>query len=213
MVINNPYIEKVRQDTDILHIPEDIYSHKWKWNKYFNNSQDIVLEVGTGMWNFFSKQVWEHPDKNFIGMEIRYKRLFQTAEKSRKYDTSHFVMLKDFAQNIDKIFMENEVSETYIFFPDPWPKDRQKKHRLLQEEFLKNLYRVIKPGWKLFFKTDHREYFDSTKEVIEKQWIWKIVNWTHNYENSKIFDINNITEFEWMYRWENTDINYIELAS
>jgi tRNA (guanine-N7-)-methyltransferase len=79
-------------------------------------------------------------------MEIRYKRLFQTAEKSRKYDTSHFVMLKDFAQNIDKIFMENEVSETYIFFPDPWPKDRQKKHRLLQEEFLKNLYRVIKPG-------------------------------------------------------------------
>ena len=79
-------------------------------------------------------------------MEIRYKRLFQTAEKSRKTKNPHFVMLKDFAQNIDKIFTQDEVSETYIFFPDPWPKDRHKKHRLLQTDFLKNLYDITKPG-------------------------------------------------------------------
>jgi len=42
--------------------------------------------------------------------------------------------------------------------------------------------------------------------------MWKIINWTHNYENSEVFDMNNITEFESMYRGENTDINYIELA-
>jgi tRNA G46 methylase TrmB len=58
------------------------------------------------MGNFFGKQVSQHPEKNFIGMEIRYKRLFQTAEKSRRASDPHFVMLKDFAQNIDKIFIE-----------------------------------------------------------------------------------------------------------
>lgn len=99
------------------------------------------------MGNFFAKQVARLPENNFIGMEIRYKRLFQSAEKSRKAPHAHnnFVMLKDFAQNIDKIFIPGEVSETYIFFPDPWAnKDRQRKHRLLQEEFLKNLYNITK---------------------------------------------------------------------
>jgi tRNA (guanine-N7-)-methyltransferase len=94
------------------------------------------------MGNFFAKQVGENPGKNFIGMEIRFKRLHQTAEKSRKSESPHFVMLKDFAQNIDKIFAESEVNDTYIFFPDPWPKDRHRKHRLLQAEFLKNLYAI-----------------------------------------------------------------------
>ncbi len=212
MVINNPYIEKVKADSDIMHQVEEIYSHKWKWSQYFGNDNEIILEIGTGMGNFFGKQVARLPEKNFIGMEIRYKRLFQTAEKSRKADDPHFVMLKDFAQNIDKIFMQWEVAETYIFFPDPWAnKDRQRKHRLLQAEFLNNLHQITKTGWKLFFKTDHREYFDSTREILEEQWLWKVVSWTHNYENSEIFDIDNITEFEWFYRGENTDINYIEL--
>lgn len=238
---NNPYIEKVKNDTDIFHVPEEAYCHKWKWWEYFGNTHPLVLEIGTGMGNFFSKQVGEYPEKNFLGMEIRYKRCFQTAEKSRKsqqlqplsfrmkgedsgvdYEkwkeigrgsNKNFVILKDFAQNIDKIFSPEEVSETYIFFPDPWAnKDRQRKHRLLQEEFLKNLYEITKTWGNFFFKTDHREYFDSTKEILEKQWLWNIQNWTHDYENSEIFDIGNITEFEWFYRGEKTDINYIELV-
>lgn len=213
MVVNNPYIEKVKLDSDILHSQEDIYAHKWRWWEYFKNNNEIILEIGTGMGNFFGKQVAEYPKKNFIGMEIRYKRLFQTAEKSRKSWVSNFVMLKDFAQNIDKIFTAEEISETYIFFPDPWAnKDRQRKNRLLQKDFLANLYTITKNGWKLFFKTDHREYFDSTKKIIETQWLWKTVHWTHDYENSQIFDMNNITEFEWLYRGKNTNINYLELV-
>jgi len=179
VVINNPYIEKVIADADIIHIPEEIYTHAGKWSEYFSKANPIVLEIGTGMGNFFAKQV--------------------------------FVMLKDMAQNIDKIFTENEISETYIFFPDPWPKDRHKKHRLLQANFLKNLFNITKSGWKLYFKSDHREYFDSVKQLVEQEWIWSILNWTHNYENTQVFDMNNITEFESMYRGENTDINYMEL--
>lgn len=76
-------------------------------------------------------------------MEIRYKRLFQSAEKARKAKNNNFVMLKDFGQNIEKIFTPEEISETYIFFPDPWGnKDRQRKHRLLQADFLEKLYTI-----------------------------------------------------------------------
>jgi tRNA (guanine-N7-)-methyltransferase len=122
------------------------------------------------------------------------------------------VMLKDFGQNIDKVFIPWEVSATYIFFPDPWAnKDRQKKHRIMQAIFLSNLYNITKSWGKLYFKTDHREYFEATKEIIQEQWLWKIITWTHCYENTELFDMGNITEFESFYRGEKTDINYIQL--
>lgn len=210
---NNPYIEKVNNDPDILLDTQEIYSRKWKWWEYFWNTNPLVLEIGTGMGNFFGKIVWENPDKNFIGMEIRFKRLFFSAEKARAEENQNFLLLKDFWENIDKIFKEGEVSQTYIFFPDPWArKDRQKKHRLMQAPFLENLYKITQKWGKVIFKSDHREYFDSTIEIIKKQWLWNIDTCIHHYEESEVFDMENITSFEAMYRWENKEINYMELV-
>ncbi len=218
-------MEKVDNDPDILTDIQEIYSYKWKWSEYFWNENPLVLEIGTGMGNFFGKLVSEHPDKNFIGIEIRYKRLFQTAEKARramqfalsplggKLDRGSFVMIKDFGQNIDQIFSEGEISESYIFFPDPWgKKERQRKHRIMQELFLEKLYNITKKWGKVFFKTDHREYFDTSFEIIKTQWLWKIEQKIHDYQNSEVFDMWNITEFEGFYRGEKTEINYMELV-
>lgn len=213
MAVNNPYIEKVKADKHILTDVEKIYSHKWKWDTYFGNTNPLVLEIGTGMGNFFGKQVEQYPDKNFLGMEIRYKRLYSSAEKARENSSEeNFVLLKDFGEHIDKIFEEWEIDESYIFFPDPWArKDRQKKHRLMQAPFIENLYNRTKAWGRLIFKSDHREYFDSSVEIIEEQWLWNIVTHVHDYENSEHFDMDNITSFEAMYRWEKKEINYLVL--
>ncbi|NDK09792.1 tRNA (guanosine(46)-N7)-methyltransferase TrmB [Candidatus Gracilibacteria bacterium] len=215
MVIQNPYRELVLADNDILVELETIYAQQGKWSEYIGNTNPVVLEIGTGMGNFFSKQVIENPEINYVGMEIRYKRLFQTAEKSRKNNDSsdNFVLLKDFGQNIDKIFGVGEVFESYIFFPDPWGKKQsQKKNRLLQTDFLTHLYTITQDGGKLYFKTDHREYFESVLAIIEKLGLWKIEKIIDNYESDEIFDMGNITEFEAFYRGKNTDINYLELV-
>lgn len=163
------------------------------------------------MGNFFGKIVAERPNANFLGMEIRYKRLFSSAEKARASGNNNFVLLKDFGENIDKIFAPEEIFETYIFFPDPWErKERQRKHRLMQENFLEKLHGITEQWWKLIFKSDHREYFDSTVEILEKQWLWNIEICIHNYESSEFFDMANITSFEAMYRGEAKEIHYFE---
>ena len=146
-------------------------------------------------------------------MEIRYKRLFKTAEKSRNLWVENFVVIKDFWQNIDKIFTENEISKVYIFFPDPWEnKDRQKKHKLMQMEFLDKLYFVLKKWWKVCFKTDHKWYFDDTIELLKEQNKFKISFLSYDYENeSEVFDKQKLTEFESMFRWDRMKINYVEL--
>ncbi|MDQ7022411.1 MAG: hypothetical protein Q9M97_02590 [Candidatus Gracilibacteria bacterium] len=82
MVINNPYIDKVKEHKNIINIYEDIYQYKGKWDKYFGNENELILEVGTGLGNFFSKEVQKNPNQNFLGMEIKYKRLYIGAEKS-----------------------------------------------------------------------------------------------------------------------------------
>lgn len=209
---NNPYIEIIQNDPHILQIPEKIYSYKGKWTEFFQNTNEIYLEIGTWLWHFFSLESSEYQDKNFIWIEIKYKRLHKTAEKSRKLWTKNFILLKDFWQNIDKIFAPQELSRTYIFFPDPWDnKDRQKKHKLLQAEFLHKLYEVTKLGGEFFFKTDHKKYFEDVLELIDEWWLWerKIVSYDYEAESDK-FTKNKITEFESMFRWEKLKIHYAE---
>lgn len=210
---DNPYIPLVEEHEKIINIYEDIYKNKWKWNKYFKNTNDIVLEIWTWMWNFFSGECSKNKDKNYIWMEIKFKRLYNSAEKSKeKWAIDNYVLLKDFGQNIDKIFEEAEVSEVIIFFPDPWwKKDRQAKHRLFSEEFISKLHKIIKIWWKVFFKTDHLEYFNFTLDFFKKHWWFEKKIYSYDYEKElEYFDKQNMTEFEHIFREDRMKINYVE---
>jgi tRNA G46 methylase TrmB len=78
----NPYKEKVKNNVKILIDTEKIYAIKGKWNNFFDNKKAIILEIGTGMGNTFSREVSKDKNSNFIGMELRYKRLERTVEKT-----------------------------------------------------------------------------------------------------------------------------------
>ncbi|PZM86618.1 tRNA (guanosine(46)-N7)-methyltransferase TrmB [Candidatus Gracilibacteria bacterium] len=221
---NNPYIKKVLESKNILTNEEEIFEKAGFWNKYFGNNNGIYLEIGTGFGNFFSSETARNPDKNFIGVEIKYKRLWFTEQKtlgkassltpllSKERGIKQFVLLKTKGQNIDKFLGKEEIERTYIFFPDPWGnKDRQKKHRLFSEKFIKDLYEKTKVGGKLIFKTDHGEYFDTTLELFEKIGLWKIVLKSYDYEKeTDKFDSKDLTEFESIFREDRIKVNYVE---
>lgn len=226
---NNPYIKKVLESKNILTNETEIFEKSWNWEKYFWNKNGIYLEIWTWLWNFFSSEVARNPEKNFIWVEIKYKRLWvteqKTLEKTKQFNRflpsqewqkigqeKQFVLLKTKWQNIDKFLWKEEIERTYVFFPDPWGnKDRQKKHRLFQEKFIKDLYEKTKIWWKLIFKTDHREYFDTTLELFEKIWLWKIVLKSYDYEKeTDKFDSKDLTEFEAIFREDKIKVNYVE---
>ena len=212
--IENPYRVLVENHDKIFYKEEDLFNKSGKWWDYFWNDRSIVLEIWTWMWNFFSKESSQNLDKNFVWIEIKYKRLYNSAEKSIALGTKDFIMLKTFAQNIDKIFWNDELDKTIVFFPDPWwKKDRQKKHRLFQDKFIRDLYEKTKSGWKLIFKTDHREYFDTTLDLFEKIGLWKINIKSYDYENElNHFETKDMTEFEHIFRKDKIEINYVEFG-
>ena len=223
---HNPYRIKVINHPYILSDNKKIYYWKWYWEDFFWSNNSIILEIWTWLWNFFSKNSRENLNKNFIWIEIKYKRLYKTAEKTlgnklsyslQKKDemvifNKNFILLKDFGQNIDKIFGNNEIQETIIFFPDPWrKKERQKKHRLLQESFLNNLYEITKEKWKFFFKTDCKEYFDFVLEELKKT-KWRIEIQSYDYEEDGLMCPSDITEFEQIFKGKKTKVCYLEVS-
>ncbi len=145
-------------------------------------------------------------------MEIKFKRVYKTYEKAMQGGGENFVILKRYAQEINEIFWEEELTTTYIFFPDPWDKkDRQKKHKLLQQEFLQILFKKTKHEWKLIFKTDHKEYFENVCEIIKSLNLWKIEKLSYDYENEiEDFDKKALTWFEALFRGEKKKICYLE---
>lgn len=207
----NPYKEKAKTNDKILLDTEKIYALKGKWNNFFQNKKEIILEIGTWMGNTFSREIAKNKDYNFIGMELRYKRLERTVEKTLAVGWIDFILLKDYGENIDKIFESEEIQKTIIFFPDPWEKVKQKEKRLLQSDFLKKLFSITKKNGIVQIKTDHREYFDTIIKSIEKDSLWKIITLSYDYEKElEIFNKYEISEFEANYRGEKKNICYGE---
>jgi tRNA (guanine-N7-)-methyltransferase len=239
-MINNPYIDLVKNHEKIIVDTQKMRNTQWKWWDFFANKNPLILEIGTGLGNFFSKQVQENSEKNYLGMEIRYKRLYQTAEKclwnkatysqnnitpspergglgrgnwtDSELNKDNFVLLKEYWEKIWEIFWEWELSECYIFFPDPWAKKKsQLKNRLLQRQFLNDLFSVMWDDAKVVIKTDHREYFDFCLWEIEKT-DWKINYKSYDFENEPEFQNSETTEFQQLFRGQDIKINHVELG-
>lgn len=209
----NPYIARVEQNNKILLEWEKLYLNKWNWENIFENKNPMVLEIWIWLWNFFTKISDKNKDENYIWMEIRYKRLDRTFNKLAKNGNSNFMLIKDKWENIDKIFAENEIERTYLFFPDPWEnKESQRKNRLVNKLWIEKLYYITKQNGDFIFKTDSLDYFESSLEIV-KQTNWEIDIVSYDYQaDETLFDKNLITEFEEMFRKDNLQINYLRLV-
>lgn len=208
---NNPYIEKVK-NSDLIFSDEDVFLYKWKWKEKFWNKKNIVLEIGTWLWNFFSDEVSSFPENDYIWIELKYKRLYKTQEKTLEKGWKDFFLLKCFGQDVKNIFEEWELSKTYILFPDPWwKKERQKKHRLLQKTFLEDLFFVTKPEWKCIIKTDHEEYAKFIfQEIQETHWEIELADFDY-HSNKELFDKTRMTEFETIFKNKDHKMAYFIL--
>ena len=207
----NPYIEQVAHHPKIFSTDTELKKHAKKWKTYFDNPSPIHLEIGTGLGNFFSTYVAHHPSINMIGMEIKYKRLVKTAQKTEKFWANNFVLLKAYGETICDLFWAWELEKIFIFFPDPWPKKRHWKHRLIQHNFVQDLHTVLQPGGKIIFKTDDRPYFDWTQEHISAHdWLMQTA-YAENYEQyENLYNTQYRTEFEIIWRNQWKPIYYVE---
>lgn len=185
--------------------------NKGKWKTLFANpNAPMDLEIGTGTGYFFEHQAIKHPERNLIGMEIKYKPLIQTIRRTLRAGAKNVVISRYHAFDLPLMFENEELDNVFIHFPDPWTSPKKPKNRLVQQRNLDILYDLQKPGSFIEFKTDSLVYFEWALEEIQKS-KYKTEFMTFDLHQSKKAGDNFITGFEKIFIKQGIKINYILL--
>jgi tRNA (guanine-N7-)-methyltransferase len=123
--------------------------------------------VGTGNGFFLPEMATSHPEWNWLGVEIRYKRVVLTARKIRAAGASNALVARYDAWYLDDLFGADDLLGLYLNFPDPWPRERQEKKRLLGPAFLEWAASALGPGGRLRVKTDSAAQVDRMVEAVQ----------------------------------------------
>ena len=152
----------------------------------------------------------KNSNKNFIGLELRFKRLVLAAQKCKKRNIKNVVFLRKRGEELENFLADNEISEIYINFPDPW--EGTEKNRIIQERLFKTLDKIMKKDGMLYFKTDHDVYYNDVLELVKTLDNYKVIYHTSDLHNSEKVENNIKTEFEQLFLHKhNKNINYIEI--
>ncbi len=195
----NPYHDKLSGFSDFVYRDHEAEEQKGKWNaEVFKKEAPLFLEIGSGYGHFMLSYCENNPEVNFVGLDYRFKRSFELAKKLDKHPTKNFRYLRAKGERIEFMFNKNELDRIFYFFPDPWPKARHNKKRLFQAPFLESAYEVLKPGGKIYIKTDHDDYAQWMEEVMDTSPLFEVELKTKDLhsDHGEHFLAKYITKFE-----------------
>lgn len=148
------------------------YSHGGEYENYermtgkdfFGNDNPFNIEIGIGNGEFLSEYAKKYPEQNFLGFEVM-KRIFRKAvAKGQQVESGNIRLIHFDATFFVSILEDGCVDNFYVNFPDPWPKKKHKKRRILKTPFIELLVRKLKPGGTLCIATDQIDY---AEEIVE----------------------------------------------
>lgn len=127
----------------------------------FGDDRDIWLEIGFGGGEHLVGQAGLHPEVGFIGCEPFVEGMAKALTGIKDHDLGNVRLVMDDARPVMAALKDQSIARAFILFPDPWPKKRQQKRRLIQPEFLDELYRTCRSGAQIRFATDVKSYADE----------------------------------------------------
>lgn len=148
--------------------PREIGFHRLDLNALFGNDHPVILEIGSGKGRFLIGTAMAHPERNLLGIEkslhyhrvIRDRVLKRGLTNVRLINHDAFLVLRD-------MIPDASIAEVHVYFPDPWPRKKEQKRRIIRPEVLEQMKRVLVEGGSGIYVTDHREYFEAAAPHVE----------------------------------------------
>jgi len=164
-------LPKIDQETDLsshLFAVDDLAS-PFDPQTLFPKNQPLEIEVGSGKGHFLLQHSERQIDTNYLGNEIASKYAQFSAYRLAKNDRNNARVISGDGLRLFHEYLPVECTTgVHVYFPDPWWKERHRRRRIMQQEFVVDVQRVLVPGGRLHFWTDVEEYFDSTLRLIEE---------------------------------------------
>lgn len=153
---------------NIIEEPKEIFTKiKGSWNTFFGNDNPIILELACGSGEYTLGLAEKFGNKNFVGVDLKGDRIWNGGNYAQKNGLDNVAFLRGQILHLEQFFTENEVSEIWIIFPDPRPRDRDIRRRLTSPRFLKAYQNICKKGALVRLKTDNTLFFEYTLELLQ----------------------------------------------
>ncbi len=135
--------------------------------RLFPKDQPLEVELGSGDGSFLADYARLHPEHNFIGVERLLGRLRKLDRKGRRAGLTNLRGVRiECSYFLEHLLPRRATSALHVYFPDPWPKRKHRRHRLINERFPGLASRALVPGGTVYLRTDDEDYFQQMIAVF-----------------------------------------------
>ncbi|MCF7806868.1 MAG: tRNA (guanine(46)-N(7))-methyltransferase TrmB [Simkaniaceae bacterium] len=149
----------------VLFIPDYYFEHDafemppFSSADLFGNENPVYIEYCSGNGEWIIEKAASNPMINWVAVEMKFKRVRKIFSKMQQRGLSNLIIVCGDANEFIRYYLkEASIDAIFINFPDPWPKEKHAKHRLIQREFVSQMKRTLKPNRDVTIVTDHPEY-------------------------------------------------------
>ncbi|MBS4169142.1 tRNA (guanosine(46)-N7)-methyltransferase TrmB [Parachlamydia sp. AcF125] len=141
----------------------------WEDPCLFGNSAPVHVEYCSGNGAWITEKAAQNPSINWVAVEKKFDRVRKIWAKIKNLKLSNLVVISgEGLFTTQRFFPQSSVEAIYVNFPDPWPKKRHAKNRLIQPVFVQQMARILKPSGSLTLVTDSTEYSAQMIEVVKE---------------------------------------------
>lgn len=170
-------------------VPSD-YFRKLSKEEIFETNRPLEIDLGCGDGSFLVAMASHYPERNFLGVERLLGRVRKVIRKAEKNSLLNLKVLRlELSYTIEWLLPDDCANRMHLLFPDPWPKKKHHKRRMVNKSFCESLVRILKEDGEFLFKTDHPDYFEESMRALENFDLLEQLSWNTD-------DFYPVTDFE-----------------
>ncbi len=137
------------------------------WPALFGNDRPVELEIGTGKAAFLLRRARARPDHNFFGIEWANEYYRFAVDRMERWKVPNVRLVRIDGSHFMRVVCPREsLAALHVYHPDPWPKRRHQKRRLIQPVFVEAAVPCLQHGGHWAVQTDHAEYFEVIRSLL-----------------------------------------------
>ena len=200
----------IKDFSNVLEYPQGM---KGQWKDIFKNNYPITLELACGKGEYAVGLGRIHPDRNFIGLDIKGNRMWVGAKTALNENLSNVAFIRTQIEKITDYFAKGEVNEIWITFPDPQLRVSKAKKRLTHPRFLRLYQLIMGENGVINLKTDSPDLYNFTKKVINLFQLKVLEDIEDIYANSEVkLDLKIQTHYETLDIAQSNRIHYLKFS-